>query len=173
MPEEEEPATVLWNSGRIDDVDLQNQRIEEDVEVKTEIENESSPATEAASDDVGIGIPDEELERHDPFASGAMYDSVRIMEPDVFLASTDRDGQTSPVGEKTAFRNIRRCFRRRIRPHNSGQHRRQRHRRQKIGKVDRFRKGTVLTIVTKFLKRRRWNGSHLSGSDNNLGGVYV
>ncbi|MBX3243424.1 MAG: protein kinase [Acidobacteria bacterium] len=98
VQEDEEPPTVLWNSGSIADVDLQNLQIEADADVSTKVENESSTTTDAVADDVGIGIPEEELERHDPFASGAMYDSVRIMEPDVFLASTDRDGQTSPVG---------------------------------------------------------------------------
>ncbi len=97
--DEDEPPTMLWNDNSLGDIASQTEQQEEtSAEAQEAQVAAASSTTDAPADDFQIGMPNEELEQHDPFASGAMYDSVRIMEPDVFSALSDSTGQAVSTG---------------------------------------------------------------------------
>lgn len=93
--DEDEPPTMLWNDNSLGDIASQEEQQEEIPAEPNEAQDAAALPNDADADAFQIAIPDEELEQHDPFASGAMYDSVRIMEPDVFSALSESAGQAA------------------------------------------------------------------------------
>ena len=94
--DEDEPPTMLWNDNSLGDIASQEEQ-QEDIPAEPHEAQDAAASlpNDPDADAFQIAMPDEELEQHDPFASGAMYDSVRIMEPDVFSALSDSGDQAA------------------------------------------------------------------------------
>ncbi len=172
-PEEAAISIIEENSPEIDAV-----------EPAADVEGSDAADSDVAGNgpEVQIVRPVEELDVHDPFASGAMFDSVRIMENDPIVPELSKARSVPPEEAVTRIPSQGASFDKSCKPSEMGEEERS-HTSPNIGEVNTdgrkssklkpLVEGTILNGRYEIIRKIGGGGmgAVYLASDNNLGGV--